>query len=53
MASLQRSIKRSMIFRDMNKLQRKLWRADHGGKGDPKLESYRQIAAKLRKDKTT
>lgn len=33
MASLQRTIKREMKFKGMNKLQRKLWSATHGKKG--------------------
>ena len=33
MASRQRSIARGIKFADMNKMQKKLWSAEHGGKG--------------------
>ena len=33
MASLQRSIKREMKFKGMNKQQREMWNATHGKKG--------------------
>lgn len=32
MASLQRTIKREMKFKGMNKQQRKMWKATHGRK---------------------
>ena len=31
MSSMSRSIRRGMIFKDMNKQQKKLWAADHKG----------------------
>ena len=36
MASLQRSIKRSMMFKGMNKIQKALWHSQHGGKNKTK-----------------
>lgn len=48
MASLTRSIKRGMRFAGMNKQQRALWHAEHGGKTAPKYQQLRQIAAKVK-----
>lgn len=42
MASMQRTIKRSMIFKGMNKQQRLIWVAQHGGKNNPKYEGIRK-----------
>lgn len=38
MASLERTIKRGMLFRSMNKQQRRIWSAHHGKKH--KFEAY-------------
>lgn len=38
MASLQRSIKREMMFKKMNKQQRRIWSAKHGKK--QKVKEY-------------
>lgn len=46
MASLQRSIKRAKLFSGMNKQQKTLWKAQHGGKHDPRAQ---QRAAEIKK----
>lgn len=46
MSSLQRSIRRAKMFSGMNKQQRQLWKASHGGKADPRAQ---QRAAKIKK----
>lgn len=46
MASMQRTIKRSMIFKGMNKQQRLTWVAQHGGKKDTKYNGLREAARK-------
>lgn len=46
MASLQRTIKREMIFKGMSKAQRTLWTAQHGGKKNPKYNGLREAIRK-------
>lgn len=43
MSSLQRTIRRKMIFKGMNKHQKALWRAQHSEKANPKYEKYRLV----------
>ena len=46
MASLQRSIKREMIFKKMNKQQRRLWSAYHGKKHT--IKEYDDLKEKVK-----
>lgn len=45
MASLQRSYKRAKLFSGMNKQQKQLWKAQHGGKHNPEVQ-HRAAAIK-------
>jgi len=42
MASLQRKIRRGMMFAGMDKLQRKLWHSEHAGKGGLKVKAKKK-----------
>ena len=46
MASLERTIKRGMLFRSMNKQQRRIWRAYHGKKH--KIKEYDDLKEKAK-----
>lgn len=49
MSSMSRTIRRGMMFRGMNKQQKLMWRALHGGIKDPKKQSKAQEFLKAAK----
>lgn len=49
MASLERTIKRKMKFSRMNKQQRILWSAQHGGINNPRKKALADTIMKLRR----